>query len=752
MKKLAILVISLVLVIPLAVPSYAQTSKWETELTSGPLLAEISISPYTQWLNWGGPDVPVVQVYYDTNITQIEVTAVPEDPTYTMTLDGRPISSGMPATISTLGGWTHSLLVVTDAEEQSNNSYLLRVGTEGSPYQHTFVMAILGGNGGIRTIHWPPRSQITLNVNASPGGPTLFTDTQVTGTSFGTIHIVSEDSFYWDLPAMGWPVILSPGMEIVITDGTYSIAHTILPLTIDETDVDADLISGTGQPGIIFDLDVFPLEGGDDFAFDFGLESEPNRDLALPKYTVDESGNWEFDFAAEGFDLTTDHGIQVYMRLWGPHWPTDTGATCSLVFDLLNPQDQGSGSGIGVSLDMNLVAMDHIIPGVEAILTVLSEPGGEVLFTGTAQADTDGFLIWGGPAGQGSPLGIDLSPGMEISVNWGNVEQSLVLVDLSVEEIDVSLDTVSGFGSTGEEIRVVIGLWDPTAGLASFQAIAVSTETVEVGADGSWIVDLAAQGIDIMEGMAVAALSGNIMAIGYAEIDPIVELENPESSLVSDQETTVVSTTASNGASAEVTVPAAALPAGSSVNVAVITNIEDLIEQVPLPEVVDLVSGFEVNATAADGSDIREGFADSISIEFVVDASAIPEGTPPSELVIAFWNGAEWVSVETIEATENPDGSVTLTATTDHLTVFGIAHDPKGAVEVGPVNPLDEFTPNSLMSLDPMLESLAGSDNTVDSSPSGGISTITLVAIIAGSVAVLSVITGAAIYLRRRRA
>ncbi|MFC1974193.1 cadherin-like beta sandwich domain-containing protein [Chloroflexota bacterium] len=745
MKKLAILIIVLALVIPLAVPLHAQVWEWNDGELSGPLLAELTLFPIPGGMDFD-PDKNLVQGYYSTGVTQteIEITAVPEDPSSTMTLDGKQINSGVSETVSMLGGWSNLQLVVTSADGQLSNTYVLRILNE-DQYEHTGVMVVFGDEGGIRTGTWPTQSQITLTVNASLGGPTLYTDTQIAGTSFGTIHIVSEGDLYWDLQAMGWPIILSPGMEVVVTDGIYSASHVILPLTVDEIDVDADLIRGTGQPGILFDLSVFPSEGGDDeVIINFDMEQYPGSGLDASKYTVDALGNWEFDFAAEGFDLTTDFGIDVVMRVMEPHWPRDKGRTQMIIFDVLNPQDQGSGEDLGVSLDMNLIVMDHIIPGVEAILTVLSEPGGEVLFTGTAQADTDGFLIWGGPAGQGSPLGIDLSSGMEVSVDWGNVQQSLVLIDLSVEDIDVSLDTVSGFGSTGEEIQVVIGLWDPSAGLASFGAIAVSTEIVEVGTDGSWTIDLAAQGIDIIEGMAVAALSGNIFAIGYAEIDPVVELENPDSILVSDQETTVVSTVASNGASAEVTVPAAALPSGSSVNVAAITNIDDLIEQVPLPEAVDLVSGFAVNAIAADGSDIREGFAELISLEFVVDAASLPDGTPASELVLSFWNGAEWVSVETIEAIENPDGSVTLTATTDHLTVFGVAYDPNGAVEVGPVNPLDEFTPNSLMSLDPVLESLAESE-------SDGLSTTTLVAIVAGAVALLAGITSVAIYRRRRK-
>ncbi|MFC1994279.1 cadherin-like beta sandwich domain-containing protein [Chloroflexota bacterium] len=750
MKKLVILIIVLALVIPLAVPLHAQVWEWNDGELSGPLLAELTLFPTLGGMDFE-PGNNLVQGYYSSpGVTQTEITAVPEDPSSTMTLDGKQIISGAPETVSMLGGWSNLQLVVTSADGQLSNTYVLRIINE-DQYERTGVMVDFGDEGGIRTGTWPTQSQITLTVNASLGGPTLYTDTQVAGTSFGTIHIVSEGDLYWDLQAMGWPIILSPGMEVVVTDGIYSASHVILPLTVDEIDLDADLIRGTGQPGILFAFDVFLLEGGeDDELIDFNMEQYPGQNLDTSKYTVDESGNWEFDFAAEGFDLTTDFGIGVVTRVREPHWPRDKGRTQMIIFDLLNPQGQSSGEDLGVSLDMNLIVMDHIIPGVEAILTVLSEPGGEVLFTGTAQADTDGFLIWGGPAGQGSPLGIDLKPGMEVSVDWGNVQQSTVLVDLSVEDIDVSLDTVSGFGSMGEEIRVVIGLWDPSGGLASFQPIAAPTETVEVEADGSWIVDLAAQGIDILEGMAVAALSGNIFAIGYAEIDPVVELENQESILVSDQEATTVSTIASDGASAEVTIPAAALPSDSSVNVAAITNIDDLIDQVPLPEVANLVSGFVLNATAEDGSNIREGFADSISLEFVVDASAIPEGTPPSELVITFWNGAEWVVVETTEAIENPDGSISLMATTKHLSVFGVAHDPKGAVEVGPVDPLDEFTPNSLMALDPVIESLAESDSVT--SVSDGLSTTTLVAIVAGAVALLAGITSVAIYRRRRRA
>lgn len=327
-------------------------------------------------------------------------------------------------------------------------------------------------------------------------------------------------------------------------------------------------------------------------------------------------------------------------------------------------------------------------------LTVRSSAGGSVLFTDSKPADAEANAAWGMPPAP--DIGVVFEPGMEVTVAWGQATISAVLDDIRVDVVDHELDRVSGTGPAGETTVVIVGDF---AG-AEFTLVAFDEE-VPIGPDGSWRVDFTE---DITVGMvSLAFLPGDAgfttAAAATAVIVPEVVEENPSIAEASDETEVIVGTVASDGSLAQVAVPAGALPSGSSVRVAAITNTADLIEQVAVPEGTDVALGFSISAEAADGSEVPAGFAAPVAIEFTVEADTLPAGYDPDNLSIAFWNGARWAALQNVQAVTNPDGSVTLSALTDHFTLFTVVTDPAGAIVPGPADPLDEVSLSGLRSI-----------------------------------------------------
>lgn len=139
----------------------------------------------------------------------------------------------------------------------------------------------------------------------------------------------------------------------------------------------------------------------------------------------------------------------------------------------------------------------------------------------------------------------------------------------------------------------------------------------------------------------------------------------------------VLSVLAGDGSEASVTVPAAALPDGSTLEVGAVANVADLKAQTFPPAGVDLVLGFSITAADAVGDAVTSNFAAPVTLSFTVDASSLPSGAGSGELRVAFWNGSAWVPLASV-VTINADGSATLTADTDHFSLYSVAYDAAG--------------------------------------------------------------------------
>ncbi|MGE3960122.1 MAG: NosD domain-containing protein [Dehalococcoidia bacterium] len=162
-----------------------------------------------------------------------------------------------------------------------------------------------------------------------------------------------------------------------------------------------------------------------------------------------------------------------------------------------------------------------------------------------------------------------------------------------------------------------------------------------------------------------------------------VEVENARSTPVPTAPGAVaqVGTTAANGSSVQVTVPASALPPtappNATVQVAAIANPAEVRTQAPPPTSAAVVTDFVVNLTDEAGVPVEANFSAPVTLEFSVPAEAVPAGATSETLMLAFWNGSEWVEVEA-SVTFNADGSITLNAEVDHFTLFSVFVAPPG--------------------------------------------------------------------------
>jgi adhesin/invasin len=181
---------------------------------------------------------------------------------------------------------------------------------------------------------------------------------------------------------------------------------------------------------------------------------------------------------------------------------------------------------------------------------------------------------------------------------------------------------------------------------------------------------------------ATAAVTVNAISLPPAAPtadEPGVEvvLDPATTEPVSTTEEVALSTTSTDGSTATITVPPAALPDGATVEVAGVADVADLAAQTAPPAGVGLLLGFSITAADAAGTAVTSGFSSPVALEFTVDASSLPSGAGAGELRTAFWNGTAWVPLDSV-VTINADGSATISADTDHFSLYSVIHDAEG--------------------------------------------------------------------------
>lgn len=125
-------------------------------------------------------------------------------------------------------------------------------------------------------------------------------------------------------------------------------------------------------------------------------------------------------------------------------------------------------------------------------------------------------------------------------------------------------------------------------------------------------------------------------------------------------------------ASITVTVPPNAVPEASSFVVQSVADVAALAAAAPLPtEEGRIVAAVSITARDASNAVITANFAEPVTVAATVPAEDIPAGTNLDDCVLVFWDGDGWIEVPST-ATIAADGSVSVTATVEHFTLFAV--------------------------------------------------------------------------------
>jgi hypothetical protein len=247
------------------------------------------------------------------------------------------------------------------------------------------------------TAPWTPGSTVSLTIEDGSG--IIYADSQT---------VAGDGNFNFNL----WEVFdVQRGHIVTVSDGTTTKTHTVTNLFVDGIDAAADTVFGRADPGT--DVDVWLHQDGSNVTV-----------------TADGSGNWVADFSATS-DLTyaSDGGAQQTDAdgdSTGVWWagPTFTVA----------PDDDWIGS------------MSRWTPGSTVSLTI--EDGSGVVYADSQTVDSMGnfnFNLW---------EAFDVERGHIVTVSDGTTTKIHTVIDLFVDGIDVTADTVYGRADPGTQVDV----------------------------------------------------------------------------------------------------------------------------------------------------------------------------------------------------------------------------------------------------------------------------------------------------------
>lgn len=156
----------------------------------------------------------------------------------------------------------------------------------------------------------------------------------------------------------------------------------------------------------------------------------------------------------------------------------------------------------------------------------------------------------------------------------------------------------------------------------------------------------------------------------------VLPIRDEQSAPVDRVDGVSVSAAAPNATRGRATASALAFPAGTLVVIAGVESVEAVTRQAPLPPQAELLTAVVVQATSNAGDAITTGFGEAVEIALTIPGALLPTGAiGANELVVAYWDGDAWVDLDA-SVTFEADGSVTLTATVDHFTLFGVQRRP----------------------------------------------------------------------------
>ena len=284
---------------------------------------------------------------------------------------------------------------------------------------------------------WTPGSQVTITIG-DVGNP----DFEMTAD----VNEWGEFGTDW----IGFDIL--PGALVTVTDGTITKTHVVTALTVTDVDIDADVVSGTAEPGSTVWVDVNT---------DWG-------DGSGRQVVADESGNWTADFSVPG-----DQDWEQ---------PFDIGPGVQVSANQSDEDGDATWAGMRIpNPSFTVSPQDDSFSGGEWA------PDSQVTITIGDVGDPD-FEMTAGTDGEGNfgtdPVVYDVLAGDLVTVTDGVATKTHVVTALTVTDVDVEADTVSGTAEPGSSVWVDVSTdWGDGSGRD-----AVADEF------GNWTVDFSVAG------------------------------------------------------------------------------------------------------------------------------------------------------------------------------------------------------------------------------------------------------------------
>jgi hypothetical protein len=243
---------------------------------------------------------------------------------------------------------------------------------------------------------WPAGATVSLTIE--DGGGLVYADSQTAD---------EQGRFIFDL----WNVFdLQRGHVVTVSDGMTTKTHTVMDLYVDGIDVTADTLYGRADAGTDVDVWVAGYDG--------------------MTVTADDSGNWTADFSGIT-DIT-------YNSDGGSQQVDDDGDSTWVWWG--SPRFQ-------VAPDDNWVQSSGTWPaGATVSLTI--EDGGGLVYADSQTADEQGrfiFDLWNV---------FDLQRGHVVTVSDGMTTKTHTVMDLYVDGVDVTADTLFGRADADTQVHV----------------------------------------------------------------------------------------------------------------------------------------------------------------------------------------------------------------------------------------------------------------------------------------------------------
>ena len=289
-------------------------------------------------------------------------------------------------------------------------------------YHAPIAVAFIADNK-VAGFHWPVGSQVSITITGS--GPT-YTESQ-TSIANGT-DPWDPTSTIVNFQLTGFTLL--PGQVISMSDGNTTKTHTVTNLVLSGGSASSDTIWGTASAGAV--IEVIKL----------------TDHAVFRRVTTNGAGNWLADFSVQGdepgediYDIQPDDVMmalendadndhtQIDWRIPNPKidvWYQD---------DSINAYDWPAGTHLTLTIDD---------PGTIDSTDYSQQKD----VTGTSSQTLMQFTLSGV---------FDIKPGMTVSVSGASLSKSLLVSNLTITEINLANDTISGSTEPNVPVWMFLG-------------------------------------------------------------------------------------------------------------------------------------------------------------------------------------------------------------------------------------------------------------------------------------------------------